>query len=419
MVEKTIRPQVESTFYEDQLSDEEFEASNMEKTLEEPKNQTDESNNNHFIFQSNDESNNSGRESSEEVTIETDQDLYSSDTNSKESIFEEVKGDSSNNNCIFSEDTIKIQDPENSEENFEKSSSISDFDFPNQVGQCSRVYTRKRRDQKLPDFCTVEVPDSSPSCINLTEPEPSPVTLPDSDFPTDHIEFGLLKTESDSNPSTTSRDTFEDDSSSEKSSLRRSERLSQQDEFPSKRSSKKRRSKHFEFKKYNRENSKRTKRQSQKVRRKEDKFSKIADAVSDNASSPVAPPRSVTATSIDRALWGDMSDVKDFADGGNWLEYYEADTQIPFAVGLLPLRAALERMQAMPEHQPRKTRSSVTPRHDIFSSRKYVFHRMNLKNEASRENGAVCHIQISTQFRNGMDGGVTSLTGTASVSDEH
>ncbi|KAG7211882.1 hypothetical protein KM043_011094 [Ampulex compressa] len=43
------------------------------------------------------------------------------------------------------------------------------------------------------------------------------------------------------------------------------------------------------------------------------------------------------------------------------LSEYTPDTEIPFAVGLLPLRTALEKMQATPDYQPRKTRSSVAP----------------------------------------------------------
>ncbi|KAK0168250.1 hypothetical protein PV327_002074 [Microctonus hyperodae] len=68
-----------------------------------------------------------------------------------------------------------------------------------------------------------------------------------------------------------------------------------------------------------------------------------------------------TIASVDRALWGDMSDIMENSESGVSLPEHSSSKEIPFAVGLLPLHAALERMQAMPDYQPRKTRSSFAP----------------------------------------------------------
>uniref|UniRef100_A0ABD2W4F1 BTB domain-containing protein n=1 Tax=Trichogramma kaykai TaxID=54128 RepID=A0ABD2W4F1_9HYME len=82
---------------------------------------------------------------------------------------------------------------------------------------------------------------------------------------------------------------------------------------------------------------------------------------------PNEPPnetmRTTLSSSVSRALWGDRSDIAEDGsdpndDGIDGLEY-SPSTEIPYAVGLLPLRAALEKLQATPDHQPRKTRSSV------------------------------------------------------------
>lgn len=132
-------------------------------------------------------------------------------------------------------------------------------------------------------------------------------------------------------------------------------------------------------------------------------------------------------SSVNRALWGDMSDVaeeKIRGGGGELLvaeEFleYSSSAEIPFAVGLLPLRAALERMQATLDHQPRKTRSSV----NAFSLAKQEFNNVKRKNspinllnsqsetttavvvekKLNNENkvddnnsSAVCHVQITT-----------------------
>ncbi|KAL6427647.1 hypothetical protein ACFW04_008842 [Cataglyphis niger] len=75
----------------------------------------------------------------------------------------------------------------------------------------------------------------------------------------------------------------------------------------------------------------------------------------------VSSIKSNTCECINRALWGDMSDMLDCWESEIDLHAYPSNTEIPFAVGLLPLRTALEKMQAMPDYQPRKTRSSVAP----------------------------------------------------------
>ncbi|XP_070165344.1 uncharacterized protein [Polyergus mexicanus] len=81
--------------------------------------------------------------------------------------------------------------------------------------------------------------------------------------------------------------------------------------------------------------------------------------------------KSNTCECINRALWGDMSDMLDCWEGQIDLHAYPSNTEIPFAVGLLPLRTALEKMQAMPDYQPRKTRSSVAPlKQDAANSQK-------------------------------------------------
>lgn len=110
---------------------------------------------------------------------------------------------------------------------------------------------------------------------------------------------------------------------------------------------------------------------------------------------------------INRALWGDMSDVFDDQEN-EYLLAYPSNTDIPFAVGLLPLRTALEKMQATPDHQPRKTRSSVAPmKQDAVSGslkrRTYcmpsdtaVSSRKTSNNGNESPKTAVCHIQIKT-----------------------
>lgn len=87
--------------------------------------------------------------------------------------------------------------------------------------------------------------------------------------------------------------------------------------------------------------------------------------------STVSTIKSNTCECISRALWGDMSDTLDCWGSEIDLHAYPSNTEIPFAVGLLPLRTALEKMQAMPDYQPRKTRSSVAPlKQDAANSQK-------------------------------------------------
>ncbi|KAG8040072.1 hypothetical protein G9C98_001188 [Cotesia typhae] len=83
-----------------------------------------------------------------------------------------------------------------------------------------------------------------------------------------------------------------------------------------------------------------------------------------------------TIASVERALWGDMSDVIENHDGATKIPEYSMSKEIPFAVGLLPLHAALERMQAMPDYQPRKTRSSFA------TSMKHDSNNLNFKRKA-------------------------------------
>ncbi|XP_029051835.2 uncharacterized protein LOC114880221 isoform X2 [Osmia bicornis bicornis] len=117
-------------------------------------------------------------------------------------------------------------------------------------------------------------------------------------------------------------------------------------------------------------------------------------------------PKLNTIEHINRALWGDMSDVSDDSENRmNSLEF-TPNTEIPFAVGLLPLRTALEKMQATPDYQPRKTRSSVAPlRQDSFLKRKNFTHfgkptdskKQNVCTNEPKENAkTVYHIQIRT-----------------------
>lgn len=118
-------------------------------------------------------------------------------------------------------------------------------------------------------------------------------------------------------------------------------------------------------------------------------------------------PKLNTIEHINRALWGDMTDfAEDYKNRINLLEN-SSNTEIPFAVGLLPLRTALEKMQATPDYQPRKTRSSVAPiRQEINNlKRKNCTHlvkvtdskKQNMCINDPKENAkAVCHIQIRT-----------------------
>jgi len=107
---------------------------------------------------------------------------------------------------------------------------------------------------------------------------------------------------------------------------------------------------------------------------------------------------------ISRALWGDMSDTLDYWETEMDLLAYPSNTEIPFAVGLLPLRTALEKMQATPDYQPRKTRSSVAPmKQDAGNCLKRKYCTPSDTVSSKKQNGnndespnTVCHIEIRT-----------------------
>ncbi|XP_031834102.1 uncharacterized protein LOC116427655 isoform X2 [Nomia melanderi] len=116
-------------------------------------------------------------------------------------------------------------------------------------------------------------------------------------------------------------------------------------------------------------------------------------------------PKSNTMEHINRALWGDMSDFSENCESRLDLDEYTPNTEIPFAVGLLPLRTALEKMQATPDYQPRKTRSSVAPiKHEAnclkrknctYSDKVTSSKRQNTYISDPKENAkTVCHIEI-------------------------
>ncbi|KAI4489072.1 hypothetical protein M0804_004570 [Polistes exclamans] len=116
---------------------------------------------------------------------------------------------------------------------------------------------------------------------------------------------------------------------------------------------------------------------------------------------------------INRALWGDMSDIIEHSSDIMDLADYRPNGEIPFAVGLLPLRTALERMQATPDYQPRKTRSFFAPVKQEINNphHHYHYHHHKRKNSSLESNvlgkkqnlksivqdnktKTVCHIQI-------------------------
>ncbi|XP_026824544.1 uncharacterized protein LOC105283225 isoform X1 [Ooceraea biroi] len=125
----------------------------------------------------------------------------------------------------------------------------------------------------------------------------------------------------------------------------------------------------------------------------------------DQSASLTLSVKSNTHERIDRALWGDLSDALDDRASETDLLAYPSNTEIPFAVGLLPLRAALEKMQATPDYQPRKTRSSVAPMKQETASLKRksctsLSHTVVLSgkkqscNNNNESPNTVCHIQI-------------------------
>lgn len=134
------------------------------------------------------------------------------------------------------------------------------------------------------------------------------------------------------------------------------------------------------------------------------KFKADMERLTTTSQQSVVSFKSNTCACINRALWGDMSDTLDCWESEIDLHAYPSNTEIPFAVGLLPLRTALEKMQAMPDYQPRKTRSSVAPlKQDAANSQK----RRNCmpldviipskKQNGNNENpNTVYHIEIRT-----------------------
>ncbi|XP_017798016.1 PREDICTED: uncharacterized protein LOC108579084 [Habropoda laboriosa] len=118
-------------------------------------------------------------------------------------------------------------------------------------------------------------------------------------------------------------------------------------------------------------------------------------------------PKLNTIEHINRSLWGDMSDFSENCENRMNLLEYTPNTEIPFAVGLLPLRTALEKMQATPDYQPRKTRSSVAPiKYDNNNFKRKNFAHFSKIADSKKQNScindskenakAVCHIQIRT-----------------------
>ena len=141
-----------------------------------------------------------------------------------------------------------------------------------------------------------------------------------------------------------------------------------------------------------------------------------------------------TTASVNRALWGDMSDVAEDGEIDEEFLEYSTSAEIPFAVGLLPLRAALERMQATLDHQPRKTRSSVASTKQDTNSLKRKASPSNQQEvpTSKRQNtndssvlddnpSAVCHIQIRTSTqcsrprKRSLSDGAASLGQTTAV----
>lgn len=118
-------------------------------------------------------------------------------------------------------------------------------------------------------------------------------------------------------------------------------------------------------------------------------------------------PKISTIEHISRALWGDMSDFSEDYEYRMKLLEHTPNTEIPFAVGLLPLRTALEKMQATPDYQPRKTRSSVAPikqdgnslkrKSCTYSDKIPVAKKQHSCISDPKQNAkTVCHIQIRT-----------------------
>ncbi|XP_076379985.1 uncharacterized protein LOC117227940 [Megalopta genalis] len=119
----------------------------------------------------------------------------------------------------------------------------------------------------------------------------------------------------------------------------------------------------------------------------------------------LTPSRLNTMEHVNRALWGDMSDYSEDYENKVDLDESALNTKIPFAVGLLPLRTALEKMQATPDYQPRKTRSSVVSikqETNFFKQKSYTYSnkitastRQHFSTSHPKEDAkTVCRIQI-------------------------
>ncbi|XP_034939730.1 uncharacterized protein [Chelonus insularis] len=116
------------------------------------------------------------------------------------------------------------------------------------------------------------------------------------------------------------------------------------------------------------------------------------------------PLRLNTIASVDRALWGDMSDILENQKDATLIPEHSLSKEIPFAVGLLPLHAALERMQAIPDYQPRKTRSSFAPSKQEFhglkrkliacDSESWVTKKQCSSDHIINTSSTDCHIKI-------------------------
>lgn len=111
-----------------------------------------------------------------------------------------------------------------------------------------------------------------------------------------------------------------------------------------------------------------------------------------------------TIATVNRALWGDMTDISQ--ENNKDSVECSPSMEIPFAVGLLPLRTALEKMQAMPDYQPRKTRSSVAPVKQDTNNVKRKNNHLEIANGSKKQIASesiikenaktVCHIEIRT-----------------------
>lgn len=316
------------------------------------------------------------------------------------------------------------------------------------VGQCSRTYTHKRRkmgnglqNKERPKRHHAPIPTPQNSRIDLTDDE-APVTLtpdlntvsPEYDlrYSTESIVSIIGCTMADLDDRTRLYEVEEEEEMEEEDSrppvLRRSVRLNQQEaeESPapprlrSKLKDDKKNSKPSKIKLFPPSRSKRKSKElerrvpiknnnPQKKTKKSHHIAVKPSKTNEHGDSEQPPMKPNTpSSSVNRALWGDMTDVNEDGDGEQEFEFMEYSTsaEIPFAVGLLPLRAALERMQATLDHQPRKTRSSVLMTKQDSSSLKRKNSPIPTNSSSNKRQNtselednpsAVCHIQIRTE----------------------